>query len=83
MSNLKWKVVVDPFLLDSAEFWNAPDVDPSQIETEVLYLQPPTGSERGGSFTNSGRWAQWKEPAIDIPDGVRSDTWILSELFGG
>ena len=37
--------------------------------------------ERDGSFTNSGRWAQWKEKATDPPDGVRSDTWVLSELF--
>jgi formate dehydrogenase major subunit len=81
MSNLKWKVVIDPFLLDSAEFWNAPGVDPAEIQTEVLYLPAAHWIERSGSFTNSGRWAQWKEAAIDIPEGVRSDTWILSELF--
>ena len=81
MSNLKWKVVIDPFLLDSAEFWNAPGVDPADVQTEVLYLPAAHWIERGGSFTNSGRWAQWKEAAIDIPEGVRSDTWILSELF--
>jgi len=81
MSNLEWKVVIDPFLLDSAEFWGAPGVDPSEIDTEVLYLPAAHWIERGGSFTNSGRWAQWKEAAIDIPEGVRSDTSILSDLF--
>ncbi len=81
MRNLRWKVVIDPFLLDSAEFWNAPGVDPAEVDTEVLYLPAAHWIERGGSFTNSGRWAQWKEPAIDIPEGVRSDAWILSELF--
>jgi formate dehydrogenase major subunit len=81
MSNLRWKVVIDPFLLDSAEFWDAPGVDPTEIDTEVMYLPAAHWIERGGSFTNSGRWAQWKERAIDIPDGVRSDTQILSELF--
>jgi len=54
---------------------------PEEIDTEVLYLPAAHWIERGGSFTNSGRWAQWKEPAIDVPDGVRPDTWILSELF--
>ena len=68
-------------MLDSAEFWRAPDVDPAEIQTEVLYLPATHWVERAGSFTNSGRWAQWKEQAIDAPDGVRSDTWILSELF--
>ena len=81
MSKLKWKVVIDPFMLDSAEFWKAPGMDPAAIDTEVLYLPSSHWIERDGSFTNSGRWAQWKEKAIDPPLGVRSDTWILSELF--
>ena len=81
MSRLKWKVVIDPFMLDTAEFWKAPEMDPAQIDTEVLYLPTTHWIERDGSFTNSGRWAQWKEKAIDPPLGVRSDTWILSELF--
>ena len=81
MANLKWKVVIDPFMLDSAEFWKAPGQNPAEIETEVLYLPSSHWIERDGSFTNSGRWAQWKEKAVDPPIGVRSDTWILSELF--
>lgn len=81
MSELEWKVVIDPFMLDSAEFWRAPGVDPTEIDTEVLYLPASHWIERDGSFTNSGRWVQWKEAAIDVPPGVRSDTWILSELF--
>ena len=81
MTKLKWKVVIDPFMLDSAEFWKAPGMDPAEIDTEVLYLPSSHWIERDGSFTNSGRWAQWKEKAIDPPLGVRSDTWILSELF--
>ena len=81
MSSLKWKVVIDPFMLDTAEFWKAPGIDPSEVKTEVLYLPTTHWIERDGSFTNSGRWAQWKEKAIDPPFGVRSDTWILSELF--
>ena len=81
MSRLKWKVVIDPFMLDTAEFWKAPGMNPAEIDTEVLYLPSSHWIERDGSFTNSGRWAQWKEKAIDAPLGVRSDTWILSELF--
>jgi len=81
MSRLQWMVVIDPFMLDSAEFWKAPGINASDIQTEVLYLPSTHWIEREGSFTNSGRWAQWKEQAIDPPPGVRSDTWILSELF--
>lgn len=74
-------VVIDPFMLDTAEFWRAPGMSPGEVDTEVLYLPSTHWIERDGSFTNSGRWAQWKEKAIDPPPGVRSDTWILSELF--
>ncbi len=81
MSNLHWKVVIDPFMLDSAEFWKAPGMNPEEIDTEVLYLPATHWIERDGSFTNSGRWAQWKEKAINAPHGVKSDTWIVSELF--
>ena len=81
MSRLKWMVVIDPFMLDSAEFWKAPGMDPTEIDTEVIYLPATHWVERDGSFTNSGRWAQWKEKVIDPPLGVKSDTWILSELF--
>ncbi len=81
MAKLKWKVVIDPFMLDTAEFWKVPGMNPSEIDTEVLYLPTTHWIERDGSFTNSGRWAQWKEKVIDAPIGVRSDTWILSELF--
>ena len=81
MSKLKWKAVIDPFMLDTAEFWKAPGMNPAEIDTEVLYLPSSHWIERDGSFTNSGRWAQWKEKAVDPPIGVQPDTWILSELF--
>ena len=81
MAKMKWKVVIDPFMLDSAEFWKAPGMKPEEIDTEVLYLPATHWIERAGSFTNSGRWAQWKEEVIDPPHGVRADTWIVSELF--
>lgn len=81
VSKLTWMAVIDPFVLETAEFWRAPGVNPTQVDTEVLYLPATHWLERDGSFTNSGRWAQWKEKAIDPPRGVRSDTWIVSELF--
>ena len=81
MAKLKWKVVIDPFMLDTAEFWKAPGMNPAEVDTEVLYLPSSHWIERDGSFTNSGRWAQWKEQVVDPPIGVQPDTWILSELF--
>jgi formate dehydrogenase major subunit len=54
---------------------------PEEIATEALYLPASHWIERDGSFTNSGRWAQWKQKVVEPPRGVKSDTWIVSELF--
>ena len=37
--------------------------------------------EKDGSFTNSGRWAQWKEQVIPPEGEARHDHWILADLF--
>ena len=37
--------------------------------------------EKDGSFTNSGRWAQWKEQVLPPEGESRHDHWILAELF--
>ena len=37
--------------------------------------------EKDGSFTNSGRWAQWKEQVLPPEGEARHDHWILAELF--
>ena len=38
--------------------------------------------EKDGSFTNSGRWAQWKEQVLPPEGEARHDHWILAEVFG-
>ena len=37
--------------------------------------------EKDGSFTNSGRWAQWKDQVLPPEGESRHDHWILAELF--
>ena len=37
--------------------------------------------EKDGSFTNSGRWAQWKEQVLPPEGEARHDHWILAEVF--
>ena len=37
--------------------------------------------EKDGSFTNSGRWAQWKEQVLPPEGESRHDHWILAEIF--
>jgi formate dehydrogenase major subunit len=82
LSNLKWLCVLDPFRTTSSEFWNAPGMDPAKIQTEVFMLPATHWIEKDGSFTNSGRWAQWKEQVLPPEGEARHDHWIFAELFG-
>jgi len=81
LSNLKWLVMMDAFPTTSSEFWHAPGVDPSSVQTEVFMLPCSHWIEKDGSFVNSGRWSQWKEQAIDPEGEARHDHWILADLF--
>jgi formate dehydrogenase major subunit len=81
LSNLKWLCVMDAFATTSSEFWHAPGIDAGKVQTEVFMLPATHWIEKDGSFTNSGRMAQWKEQVLP-PDGEsRHDHWILAELF--
>jgi formate dehydrogenase major subunit len=80
LSKLKWYVVMDPFPTASSEFWHGPGIDPSDIQTEVFFFPTTHWIEKSGSFTNSGRWAQWKHQALPTEGDIRNDVWILSQL---
>ena len=82
LSKLKWLCVLDPFTTTSSEFWNAPGMDPAQVQTEVFMLPATHWIEKDGSFTNSGRWAQWKDAVLPPEGEARHDHWVLAELFG-
>jgi formate dehydrogenase major subunit len=82
LSNLKWLCVMDAFQTTSSEFWSAPGMDASKIQTEVFLLPATHWIEKDGSFTNSGRWAQWKEQVLPPQGDAMHDHWIMAELFG-
>ncbi len=85
LAKLKWLVVMDPLPTTSSEFWRAPGADASKIPTEVFMLPTTHWIEKDGSFTNSGRWAQWKDAVLHVdvqPEhSARHDHWIFAELF--
>jgi formate dehydrogenase major subunit len=81
LANLKWFVVMDPLPTSSSDFWHAPGVDPEQVQTEVFFLPTTHWIEKSGSFTNSGRWVQWKHPALPAEHDIRHDNYILAQLF--
>jgi formate dehydrogenase major subunit len=81
LSNLRWFVIMDPLPTASSEFWHAPGINPEDVQTEVFFLPTTHWIEKSGSFTNSGRWAQWKHPALPAEKDIRDDNYILSWLF--
>ncbi len=81
LSNLKWLCVMDAYPTTSSEFWRAPGIDPGRVQTEVFMLPATHWIEKDGSFTNSGRWAQWKDQVLPPEGDSRHDHWILADLF--
>jgi formate dehydrogenase major subunit len=81
IGNLKWLVIMDPLPTSASEFWRAPGVDPADVETEALFLPATHWIEKSGSFTNSGRWAQWKHKVLPATGEARDDNHILGELY--
>ncbi len=81
LTNLKWLVVMDALPTTSSEFWHAPGMDPSGIDTEVFLLPTTHWIEKDGSFVNSGRWMQWKDQVIKPEGNSRHDHWIMADLF--
>lgn len=81
LSRLKWLVVAECFETETAQFWKAPGIDPSTVNTEVFLLPAANFAEKDGSFTNSARWAQWKWKALDPPGEARADQEILANIF--
>jgi len=80
LERLEWLVVRDLFETETAAFWKRPGVDPTRIPTEVFLLPAAAHLEREGSYTNSGRWIQWKWKAVDPPGDARSDAWFANQL---
>src|SRR5207245_3450193 len=81
LANLKWLVVMDALPTTSSEFWRRPGASPASIQTEVFMVPTTHWIEKDGSFTNSGRWAQWKEQVLPPQGQARHDHWILADLF--
>jgi formate dehydrogenase major subunit len=86
LRKLKWLVVRDFELIETAEFWRtAPEiargeVKPEDIQTEVFFFPAAAHTEKAGSFTNTQRMLQWHEQAIEPPGDARSDLHFAFHL---
>lgn len=84
LSKLDWFAILENFESESSVFWKAPKemggLAPEQVKTEVFLLPAANFAEKDGTFTNSGRWLQWKWKAIDPPGMAKSDQEILARI---
>ena len=81
MANLDWLVVADQVITESASFWNAPDMNPSEIDTTVFYLPCALIYEKPGIILNSGRWIQDRYQAVEPWDQAKPDYEMCDLLW--
>ncbi len=81
LSKLKWLVVSDVWMNETAEFWRRPGANPGDIDTEVFVLPAAASFEKAGTISNSGRWVQWRYKAVEPPGEALPDLDIMSRLM--
>lgn len=86
MSHLKWMVVRDLALIETANFWkDGPEIDSGElktedIETEVFFMPAATHVEKAGSFTQTQRLLQWRHQALPPKEDCQSELSFFYEL---
>ncbi|MGO9354662.1 MAG: molybdopterin dinucleotide binding domain-containing protein, partial [Mycobacterium sp.] len=79
MAHLKWLVVRDLNMIESATWWkDGPEIASGElrtedIETEVFFFPAATHVEKKGSFTQTQRMLQWRHKAVDPPGDCQSE----------
>lgn len=83
MSHLKWLVVRDLNMIESATWWkDGPEIASGElktedIDTEVFFMPAATHVEKSGSFTQTQRLVQWRHQAV-APPGTPRASWSSS-----
>ena len=86
MSHLKWLVVRDLNMIESATWWkDGPEIASGElktedIQTEVFFMPAATHVEKSGSFTQTQRLVQWRHQAVTPPGDAQSELEFFFEL---
>ncbi len=86
MNHLKWLVVRDLQLIESATWWKdgpevvSGEIRPEDIGTEVFFLPAATHVEKAGSFTQTQRMLQWRHQAVQPPGQAQSELEFFHDL---
>ena len=86
MSHLKWLVVRDLNMIESATWWkDGPEIASGElrtedIATEVFFLPAASHVEKAGTFTQTQRLLQWRHKAVEPPGECQSDLDFFYQL---
>jgi formate dehydrogenase major subunit len=86
MAHLKWLVVRDLNMIESATFWkDSPEIATGElrtedIQTEVFFFPAASHVEKDGTFTQTQRLLQWHHKAIEPPGDCRSELHFFYHL---
>ncbi|WP_199799055.1 molybdopterin-dependent oxidoreductase [Lentibacillus cibarius] len=81
LSNLDLLVVSEAFETETSSFWLHPDLNPEDIQTEVLLLPASITFEKAGTITNSSRWIQGKDAIVPARGEAKPDADIIYEFM--
>ncbi len=68
LDKLDWLVCSELHNSETTDNWQRPGVDPKTKKTEVFLLPSAHRIEKAGTISNSGRWLQWFDKAVE-PSG--------------
>ena len=86
LRHLKWLVVRDFQLIETATFWkDAPEIASGEwrsedIDTEVFFFPAANHVEKSGTFTQTQRMLQWRHQAVQPPNDAQSELEFFHEL---
>ncbi len=86
MTHLKWLVVRDFQLIESATFWkDSPEIATGElrtedIDTEVFFFPAANHVEKAGTFTQTQRMLQWRHQAVRPPNDAQSELDFFYDL---
>ncbi|MDT5175960.1 MAG: formate dehydrogenase major subunit [Mycobacterium sp.] len=86
MSHLKWLVVRDLNMIESATWWkDGPEIASGElktedIQTEVFFFPAASHVEKAGTFTQTQRMLQWRHQAVQPPGDCQSELQFFVEL---
>ncbi len=81
LDHLDWMVCGEVHNSETSDNWHRPGVDPSKIKTEVFLLPSAHRIEKEGTISNSGRWLQWFDKAVEPAGQARDFGHMLVPLL--